>query len=77
MDMEGLMAAEREIRDRKLAEGLAELEGLLQAAADALPAVGSDGQALKRVRRIGMAVDTSMGTAKLEVAMGYCKTSKT
>ena len=75
MDMEGLAAMEREIRDRKLAEGLAELQERLQAEADALPSVGSDGQPLKRLRRIGMKVDTLMGTARLEVATGRCQGS--
>ena len=71
MDMEGLMALEKGIQERKREEGRAEIQARLQAEADALEAVGSDGKPLKRVRRIGMVVDTSMGKARLEVVTGY------
>ena len=77
MDMEGLMALEKGIQERKREEGRAEIQARLQAEADALEAVGSDGKPLKRVRRIGMVVDTSMGKARLEVVTGYCKATGT
>lgn len=75
MDMEGLKRLETEIRDRKLAEGLAELEKTLQAEADTLETIGSDGLPLVRMRRVGMEVDTAMGTLRLKVIMGQCRTS--
>ena len=73
MDMEGLMALEKGIQERKREEGRLEFQARLQAEADALDAVGSDGRPLKRVHRIGMVVDTGMGEVRLEVVTGYCK----
>lgn len=75
MDKERLMELERAIMARKRKEGLDEMQRLMQEEADALPAVGSDGRPLRRVRRIGMVVDTAMGEARLEVATGYCRSS--
>ena len=61
----------REAMDR----GLADLTARLQAMADAMPAEGSDGRRLRRARRIGMEVDTSLGKAKVAVLCGQCKST--
>ena len=61
----------REAMDR----GLADLTAQLQEMADAMPAEGSDGRMLRRTRRIGMEIDTSLGKAKITVLCGQCKSS--
>ena len=76
MDMQGLKVLEKDIMERKREEGRREFEARLQAEADALGAVGSDGKPLGRVRRIGMVVDTMLGEMRLEVSMGFCRAKK-
>ena len=61
----------REAMDR----GLADLTTQLQEMADAMPAEGSDGRRLRRTKRIGMEVDTSLGKAKITVLCGQCKST--
>lgn len=61
----------REAMDR----GLADLTARLQEMADAMPAEGSDGRRLRRTRRIGMEIDTSLGKAKVTVLCGQCKST--
>ena len=75
MDMEGLTELEKGIMGRKREEGRLEFQARLQTEVDALGTVGSDGRPLKRVRHIGMVVDTSLGELRLEVAMGFCEVS--
>ena len=43
---------------------------------EALQAVGSDGRRLRRVRRIGMEIDTSFGKARISVVCGQCKSTR-
>ena len=62
----------REAMDR----GLADLTARLQEMADAMPAEGSDGRRLRRVRRIGMEIDTSLGKARITVLCGQCKSTR-
>lgn len=62
----------REAMDR----GLADLAARLQEMADAMPAEGSDGRRLRRTRRIGMEIDTSLGKAKITVLCGQCKSTR-
>ena len=61
----------REAMDR----GLADLSAQLQEMADAMPAEGSDGRRLRRTRRIGMEIDTSLGKAKIAVLCGQCRST--
>ena len=56
--------------EEKVARGLAELAGRLQKTADATPPEGSDGRRLRRARRIGMEIDTSLGKARISVLCG-------
>lgn len=75
MDMDGLLELEKGIWARTREEGRLELQARLQAEVDALGAVGSDGLALKRARRVGMVVDTMMGQVRLRVPSGCCQSS--
>lgn len=75
MDMDGLLELEKGIWARTREEGRRELQARLQAEVDALGAVGSDGLALKRARRVGMVVDTMMGQVRLRVPSGCCQSS--
>lgn len=75
MDMDGLLELEKGILARTREEGRLELQARLQAEVDALGAVGSDGLALKRARRVGMVVDTMMGQVRLRVPSGCCQSS--
>lgn len=61
----------REAMDR----GLADLAARLQEMADATPCEGSDGRRLRRTRRIGMEVDTTLGKARVTAVCGQCKST--
>lgn len=73
---ESLADVEAGILRDVMADGLRRFEEAPQAMADAEPSVGSDGRRLRRVRRIGMVVDTSFGKARISVVCGQCKSTR-
>ena len=73
---EALVAIEDSLHADAMAKALKEFEERLQSAADAMEAIGSDGRRLRRVRRIGMAVESTFGTAHVTVACGQCKSTR-
>lgn len=73
---EALAEIEDSLYDNAMAKALKEFEERLQRAADAMGAAGSDGRRLRRVRRIGMAVESTFGTARVTVLCGQCKTTR-
>ena len=73
---ESLADVESGILRDVMADGLRRFQEALQAMADAEPAVGSDGRRLRRVRRIGMEIDTSFGKARISVVCGQCKSTR-
>jgi hypothetical protein len=66
---------ENEIYKAAMERGLAELTTKFQEMADAMPTEGSDGRRLRRTRRIGMEINTSLGKAKIGVICGQCKST--
>ena len=70
-----LTEVEEKVFKEAMDRGLADLSARLQEMADAMPAEGSDGRRLRRARRIGMEIDTSLGKARITVLCGQCKST--
>ena len=70
-----LAEVEEKVFKEAMDRGLADLSARLQEMADAMPAEGSDGRRLRRARRIGMEIDTSLGKARITVLCGQCKST--
>lgn len=72
---DALAKMEMELFRETMDMALERFQKKLQSAADAEEPTGSDGRRLRRVRRIGMEVESTFGTARITVVCGQCKTT--